>query len=122
MRTCVDYNYRAVNKMIVKNSYPLPRIDDMLDNLSGAGVVTCLDLQQAYHQIQLAEEDVPKTAFHTPIGMFEYKVLLFGLSNAPSTFQALMNSVLGSELRHCCLVYLDDIICSAKAQRSICRT
>ena len=68
MRMCVDY--RAVNKMTVRNSYPLPRIDDMLDKLSGAAVFTCLDLQQAYHQVQLAEEDVPKTAFGTPVGLF----------------------------------------------------
>ena len=108
MRMCVDY--RAVNKLTVRNSYPLPRIDDMLDRLSGSSISACLDLQQAYHQVRLSEEDVPKTAFTTPIGLFEYKVLPFGLCNAPSTFQALMNSVLGPELRHCCLVYLDDII------------
>ena len=112
MRMCVDY--RAVNKMTIKNSYPLPRIDDMLDKLAGASMFTCLDLQQAYHQVRLEEEDVPKTAFTTPIGLFEYKVLPFGLSNAPSTFQSLMNSVLGTELRHCCLVYLDDIIVFSK--------
>ena len=95
MRMCVDY--RAVNNCTVRNSYPLPRIDDMcmLDKLFRAGVFTCLDLQQAYHQVQLAEEIVPKTAFCTPFGLFEYKVLLFGLSNAPGTFQALMKSVLG---------------------------
>ena len=112
MRMCVDY--RAVNKLTVRNSYPLPRIDDMLDKLSGSSIFTCLDLQQAYHQVRLDEEDVPKTAFTTPLGLFEYKVLPFGLSNAPSTFQALMNSVLGPELRHCCLVYLDDIIVFSK--------
>ena len=81
----------------------------MLDRLSGARVFTCLDLQQAYHQVRLADDDVPKTAFRTPMGMFEYKILPFGLSNAPTTFQALMNAVLGPELHHCCLVYLDDI-------------
>lgn len=112
MRMCVDY--RAVNKLTVKNSYPLPRIDDMLDRLSGAKFFTCLDLQQAYHQVRLTEEDVPKTAFTTPMGLFEYKVLPFGLCNAPSTFQALMNTVLGADLRHCCLVYLDDIIIFSK--------
>ena len=112
MRMCVDY--RAVNKLTVRNSYPLPRIDDMLDKLSGSSIFTCLDLQQAYHQVRLNEEDIPKTAFVTPIGLFEYKVLPFGLCNAPSTFQALMNSILGPELRHCCLVYLDDIIVFSK--------
>ena len=113
MRMCVDY--RAVNKLTTRNSYPLPRIDDMLDKLSGSSVFTCLDLQQAYHQVRLNEEDIPKTAFTTPIGLYEYKVLPFGLCNAPSTFQALMDSVLGPELRHCCLVYLDDIIVFSKS-------
>ncbi len=108
MRMCVDY--RAVNKMTVRNNYPLPRIDDHLDRLSGAKMFSCLDLQQAYHQIRLSESDIPKTAFTTPHGLYEYLVLPFGLTNAPSTFQTLVNSVLGSELRHCCLVYLDDII------------
>ena len=112
MRMCVDY--RAVNKLTVKNSYPLPRIDDMLDRLAGAKIFSALDLQQAYHQVRLNPEDVPKTAFTTSMGLFEYKVLPFGLSNAPSTFQALINSILGPELRHCCLVYLDDIIIFSK--------
>ena len=113
MRMCVDY--RAVNKLTTRNSYPLPRIDDMLDKLSGSSIFTCLDLQQAYHQVRLNEEDIPKTAFITPIGLYEYKVLPFGLCNAPSTFQALMDSVLGPELRHRCLVYLDDIIVFSKS-------
>lgn len=112
MRMCVDY--RAVNKMTVRNSYPLPRIDDMLDRLSGAKIFTCLDLQQAYHQIRLNPEDVPKTAFTTPVGLYEYLVLPFGLTNAPSTFQALINSILGTELSHCCLLYLDDIVVYSK--------
>lgn len=108
MRMCVDY--RAVNKMTMRNNYPLPRIDDLLDRLTGAKVFSCLDLQQAYHQIRLQPADIPKTAFTTPQGLYEYLVLPFGLTNAPSTFQALINSVLGPELRHCCLVYLDDIV------------
>ena len=112
MRMCVDY--RAVNKMTVRNSYPLPRIDDLLDSLTGAKIFTCLDLQQAYHQIRLQPEDVPKTAFTTPAGLYEYMVLPFGLTNAPSTFQALVNSILGTEMSHCCLVYLDDIVVFSK--------
>ena len=105
---CVDY--RAVNKMTVRNSYPLPRIDDLIDKLAGASIFSCLDLQQAYHQVRLNEADVPKTAFTTPQGLYEYLVLPFGLSNAPSTFQSVINAVLGPELHHCCLVYMDDIV------------
>ena len=92
----------------------MPRIDDILDKLSGATVFSCLDLQQAYHQIRLRDEDVHKTAFTTSMGLFEYRVLPFGLSNAPGTFQSLINSAIGPELRHCCMVYLDDIIVFSK--------
>ena len=113
MRMCVDY--RAVNKLTIKNSYPLPRIDDLLDKLTGAKMFSCLDLQQAYHQIRLHPDDIPKTAFTTPMGLFEYLVLPFGLSNAPSTFQSLINSILGPDLSHCCLVYLDDIVVFSKS-------
>ena len=113
LRMCVDY--RAVNKMTVRNSYPLPRIDDLMDRLSGACMFSCLDLQQAYHQVRLNPEDVPKTAFTTPQGLYEYLVLPFGLSNAPSTFQSVINAILGAELRHCCLVYMDDIVVFSKS-------
>ena len=112
LRMCVDY--RAVNKMTTRNSYPLPRIDDLLDKLAGASIFSCLDLQQAYHQVRLLPEDIPKTAFTTPQGLYEYLVLPFGLSNAPSTFQSVINAILGPELAHCCLVYLDDIVVFSK--------
>ena len=113
MRMCIDY--RAVNKMTVRNSYPLPRIDDLVDRLTGSSIFSCLDLQQAYHQVRLSDADVPKTAFTTPQGLYEYMVLPFGLSNAPSTFQSVINSILGPELRHCCLVYMDDIVVYSKS-------
>ena len=112
MRMCVDY--RALNKQTIRNSYPLPRIDDMLDKLAGACCFTSLDMQQAYHQVRLADGDVPKTAFVTPMGLYEYRVLSFGLTNAPVTFQALMNSILGPELRDHCVVYMDDIMVFSK--------
>ncbi len=73
----------------MKNRYPLPRIDDMLDRLHGATVFSSLDLQMGYHQVLISEEDVPKTAFLTHQGLYQYRVLPFGISNAPSTFQAL---------------------------------
>ena len=112
-RMCVDY--RAVNKQTVRNNTPLPRIDDTLDQLEGAACFSCLDLQQAYHQVKLNEEDVPKTAFTTPMGRFEYKVLSFGLTNAPATFQSLMREVLCEYVGNFCVVYLDDILVFSKS-------
>ena len=112
LRMCVDY--RALNEQTVKNRYPLPRIDDLLDTLHGAKYFTALDLQQAYHQVRLKPEDVPKTAFLTHKGQYEYRVLSFGLTNAPATFQALMNRVLAPLLGKSCLVYLDDILIFSK--------
>ena len=109
---CVDY--RAINKQTVKNRYPIPRIDDLIDCLHGAQLFTALDLQQAYHQVRLLPADIPKTAFITHKGQFEYRVLSFGLANAPATFQALMNRVLAPHLGKFCLVYMDDILIFSK--------
>ncbi len=108
LRMCIDY--RALNKITVRNQYPLPRIDDLLDQLQGAKVFTSLDLQSGYHQIRITEEDQPKTAFKTPMGLYQFKVLSFGLCNAPSTFQAVMNSIFGDLIGRSVLVYLDDIL------------
>ena len=112
LRMCVDY--RALNKQTVKNRYPLPRLDDIFDKLQGAKVFTFLDLAQGYHQIRITPEDVPKTAFRTPLGHFQYKVLSFGLTNAPATFQSVMNEILGEYLDKFFLVYLDDILVFSK--------
>ena len=105
---CIDY--RALNKVTVKNRYPLPRIDDLLDSLGGATVFSSLDLQQGYHQLRIRQEDVPKTAFRTPIGHYQWRVLSFGLTNAPATFQNAMNDVFAGILGKSALVYLDDIL------------
>jgi Reverse transcriptase (RNA-dependent DNA polymerase)/RNase H-like domain found in reverse transcriptase/Integrase zinc binding domain/Chromo (CHRromatin Organisation MOdifier) domain/Retroviral aspartyl protease/Integrase core domain/Retrotransposon gag protein/Zinc knuckle len=108
LRMVIDY--RGVNKLTVKNKFPLPRIDDLLDQLSGANVFSSLDLLSGYHQIRITDDDVSKTAFRTPQGLFQFKVLPFGLTNAPATFQAVMNKVLAPLLGKCVVVYMDDIL------------
>lgn len=113
-RMCIDY--RMLNKQTVRNRYPLPRIDDLLDKLSGMKYFTSLDLAQAYHQVRLHPDDVPKTAFCTPDGLFEFKVLCFGLTNAPATFQRVINEVFGPDLGKFILAYLDDLLVFSKTR------
>jgi hypothetical protein len=91
LRMVVDY--RALKKLTVKNRYPLPRIDDLLDQLQGAKFFSSLDLLNGYYQVPLHASDIPKTAFRTPQGSFQFKVLSLGLTNAPSTFSHVMNNV-----------------------------
>ena len=107
LRFCVDY--RKLNEITRKDQYPLPHIQDSLDYLGEAKFFSSLDLKSGYYQIELNEEDKPKTAFITPDGLYEFNVMPFGLTNAPATFQRCMDVVL-SGLKYNSLVYLDDIL------------
>ena len=106
----MDINCRVLNKQTAKDRYLLPRIDLLLDRLGQAKVFSKLDLAQGYHQIAMTEDSMQKTAFCINIGQWEYLVMSFGLCNAPSTFQRLMNTVFEKELNSFILVYLDDIL------------
>jgi hypothetical protein len=105
---CVDY--RGLNAATIKNRYPLPHIDEMLDVVGNAKWFSTLDFVSGYYQIDIAQEDIPKTAFRTKYGLYEFLVMPFGLCNAPATFMATMNSVLGDFIHNFCVVYMDDIL------------
>jgi hypothetical protein len=114
LRLCVDY--RALNSITVKNCCTIPRIDDLLDAVAGSSYFTSLDLTSGYHQMLISEEDRPKTAFRTPFGHLQFKVLIEGLTNAPATFQTVMNSILHPYIRKFVVVYIDDILIFSKSE------
>ncbi len=114
LRMCVDY--RALNKLTIKNKYPLPRIDDLLDRFNGCTHFSSVDLRSGYYQLRITPEDAPKTAFRTPVGHYQFKVLCFGLTNAPASFQAAMNNIFSKYLHDFVVVYLDDILIFSKSK------
>ena len=113
-RLVVDY--RPLNAVTIKNKYPLPRINDLFDQLAGATVFSKMDMRSGYHQIKIQKEDVPKTAFTTRDGLYEYTVMSFGLTNALATFMRLMNSVFMEYLDKFIVVYIDDILVYSKTE------
>jgi len=112
-RLCVDY--RKLNAVTKKDSYPLPRIDDILDQLSGNSWFSTLDLKSGYWQVKINLKDEEKTAFSVGNGLWQFTVMPFGLCNAPATFERLMEKVLHGLIPKICLVYLDDVIIFGKS-------
>ncbi|WVZ89836.1 LOW QUALITY PROTEIN: hypothetical protein U9M48_036190 [Paspalum notatum var. saurae] len=113
-RMCVDY--QALNKVTIKNKYPLPGIDDLFDQLQGACVFSKIDLRSGYHQLKIRPSDIPKTAFTTKYGLYEYTVMSFGLTNAPVYFMQLMNSLFMDYLDKFVVVFIDGILIYSKTE------
>ncbi|GJR51765.1 putative reverse transcriptase domain-containing protein [Tanacetum coccineum] len=114
-RMCIDY--RELNKLTVKNRYPLPRINDLFDQLQGSSVYSKIDQRSGYHQLRVREKDILKTAFRTPYSHYEFQVMPFGLTNAPTVFMNLMNRVCKSYLDKFVIVFIDDILIYSKSKQ-----
>jgi hypothetical protein len=114
LRLCIDF--RQLNKVTVKNKYPLPRIDDIFDQLKGARIFSKIDLRSGYHQVRIKDEDINKTTFRTRYGHYEFTMVSFGLTNAPDVFMCLMNGVFRDYLDKFVIVFLDDILVYSKSE------
>ena len=108
MQLCIDY--KELNKVTIRNQYPLLRIDDLFDKLQGAKVFSKIDLRSGYHQLRVHDEDVPKTAFRTRYGHFDFLVMPFGLTNAPAAFMDLLNRISRPYLDQFVIVFIDEIL------------
>ena len=108
MWMCIDY--RQLNKITIKNHYLLPRIDDLFDQVGGAKIFLKIDLRSEYHQVRIRDEDIPKIAFRTRYGHYEFVVMLFGLTNAPTKFMCMMNKIFCKYLDKFVLVFIDNIL------------
>jgi hypothetical protein len=116
-RMCVDY--RSLNEVTIKNKYPLPIIDDLFDQLRGACVFSKIDLRSGYHQLKIRASDIPKIAFTTRYGLYEYIVMSFGLTNAPAYFMYMMNKVFMEYLDKFVVVFIDDILVFSRRRKSM---
>jgi hypothetical protein len=113
LRLCIDF--KQLNKVIIKNKYPLPRIDDLFDQLKGTRIFFTIDVRLGYHQVRIREEDINTTTFITRYVHYEFTVVPFGLSNAPAIFMCLMNGVFKEYLDKFVIVFLDDILIYSKS-------
>jgi hypothetical protein len=119
-RMCVDY--RSLNDVTVKNKYPLPRIEDLFDQMRGARVLSKIDLRSGYHQMKIRPSDFPKTDFSTRYGLYEFTVMSFGLTNVSAYFMNLMNKVFMEYLDRFVVVFIDDILIYSKSESDHERT